>query len=156
MFLMGLYVYVHIQSHFLFLLYTSASMLVFCYTLEFSLVFSFLLSSSICSPLWTLNIFNILIFFYCFLHLFLSLPILLLFLFYFIYFLISWRLITLQYCSGFCHTLTWISLGYTCIPHPDPPSLLPLHPILLGLPSAPGLSTCLMHPTWAGGLFHPR
>ena len=24
---------------------------------------------------------------------------------------ISWRLITLQYCSGFCHTLTWISHG---------------------------------------------
>ena len=24
-------------------------------------------------------------------------------------FIISWRLITLQYCSGFCHTLTWIS-----------------------------------------------
>ena len=24
----------------------------------------------------------------------------------FIYFSISWRLITLQYCSGFCHTLT--------------------------------------------------
>ena len=23
-----------------------------------------------------------------------------------IYFSISWRLITLQYCSGFCHTLT--------------------------------------------------
>ena len=34
---------------------------------------------------------------------------------------ISWRLITLQYGSGSCHTLTWISLGYTCIPHPDPP-----------------------------------
>ena len=34
---------------------------------------------------------------------------------------ISWRLITLQYCSGFCHTLTWISHGFTCIPHPDPP-----------------------------------
>ena len=72
----------------------------------------------------------------------------------FIY-LISWRLITLQYCSGFCHTLTWISLGYTCIPHPDPPSHLPLHPIPLGLPSVPGPSTCLMHPTWAGDLFHP-
>ena len=43
----------------------------------------------------------------------------------FIYlFLISWRLITLQYCSGFCHTLTRISLGYTCIPHPDPPTHL--------------------------------
>ena len=24
------------------------------------------------------------------------------------FFFISWRLITLQYCSGFCHTLTWI------------------------------------------------
>ena len=67
-------------------------------------------------------------------------------------FLISWRLITLQYCSGFCHTLTWISLGYTCIPHPDPPYHLPLYPIPLGLPSAPGLSTCLMQPTWAGDL----
>ena len=46
---------------------------------------------------------------------------------------ISWGLITLQYCSGFCHTLTWISHGYTCIPHPDPPSHLPLHPLPLGL-----------------------
>ena len=33
---------------------------------------------------------------------------------------ISWRLITLQYCSGFCHTLTLISHGFTCVPHPDP------------------------------------
>ena len=74
--------------------------------------------------------------------------------FFFIYF-IHWRLITLQYCSGFCHTLTWISHGFTCVPHPDPPSCLPLHPIPLGLPSAPALSTCLMHPTWAGDLFHP-
>ena len=45
--------------------------------------------------------------------------------------------------------------GFTCIPHPDPPSHLPLYSIPLGLPSAPGLSTCLMHPTWAGDLFHP-
>ena len=67
----------------------------------------------------------------------------------------SWRLITLQYCSGFCHTLTWISHGFTCVPHPDLPSRLPPHPIPLGLPSAPALSTCLMHPTWAGDLFHP-
>ena len=57
---------------------------------------------------------------------------------------ISWRLI-LQYCSGFWHTLTWISRGFTCVPHSDPPSRLPLHPIPLGLPSAPALSTCLMH-----------
>ena len=77
-------------------------------------------------------------------------------LFFLIYlFFISWRLITLQYCSGFCHTLTWISHGFTCIPHPYPPSHLPLRPIPLGLPSAPGPSTCLMHPTWAGDLCHP-
>ena len=75
--------------------------------------------------------------------------------FFFPFIFISWRLITLQYCSGFCHTLTWISHGFTCVPHPDPSSLLPPHPIPLGLPSAPALSTCLMHPTWAGGLFHP-
>ena len=60
------------------------------------------------------------------------------------------------YCSGFCHTLKWNSHGFTCAPHPDTPSHLPLHPIPLGLPSAPGLSACLMHPTWAGDLFHPR
>ena len=59
-------------------------------------------------------------------------------------------------CSGFCHTLKWISHGFTCVPHHDPPSHLPLHPIPLGLPSTPGPSACLMHPTWAGDLFHPR
>ena len=75
---------------------------------------------------------------------------------FFSFIFISWRLITLQYCSSFCHTLTWISHGFACIPHPDPPSHLPLHPIHLGRPSAPGPSTCLMHPTWAGDLFHPR
>ena len=43
-------------------------------------------------------------------------------LFFFLPFIfIRWRLITLQYCSGFCHTLTWISHGFTCIPHPDSP-----------------------------------
>ena len=53
----------------------------------------------------------------------------------------NWRLITLQYCSGFCHTLTWISHRCTCVPHPDPPSHLPPHPISQGPPSAPALST---------------
>ena len=76
--------------------------------------------------------------------------------FFFSFIFISWRLITLQYCSGFCHTLTWISHGFTCVPHPDPPSHLPLDQIPLALPSAPGPSTCLVHPTWAGDLFHPR
>ena len=53
----------------------------------------------------------------------------------------NWRLITLQYCAGFCHTLTWISHECTCIPHPDPPSHLPPHLIPQGHPSEPALST---------------
>ena len=52
------------------------------------------------------------------------------FFFFFIY--LCWRLITLQYCHGFCHTLIWISHGFTCVPHPEPPSHLPPYPISLG------------------------
>ena len=74
------------------------------------------------------------------------------FIFSFIY--ISWRLVTLQYSSGFCHTLVWISHGFTCVPHPEPPSHLLPHPIPLGHPSAPALNTCLIHQTWTGNLFH--
>ena len=48
------------------------------------------------------------------------------YIFFFKFIFISWRLIALQHCSGFCHTLTWISHGFICIPHPDPPSHLPL------------------------------
>ena len=36
---------------------------------------------------------------------------------------ISWRLITFQYCSGFCHTLTWISHGSTFFPILIPPPI---------------------------------
>ena len=60
-------------------------------------------------------------------------------LFFLIYF--NWRLIALQYYGGFCHTFTCISQGYTCVPHPDPPSHLPPHPILQGHTSASALST---------------
>ena len=41
--------------------------------------------------------------------------------FFFFWFCFNWRLITLQYCSGFCHTLTGISHGCTCVPHAEPP-----------------------------------
>ena len=71
----------------------------------------------------------------------------------FIYFILLYLFIYF-YCSGFCLALKWIIHGFTC--GPDPPSHLPLHLIPLGLPSAPGPSACLMHPTWAGDLFHPR
>ena len=66
--------------------------------------------------------------------------------FLFIYFLIflliyfNCSLITLKYCCGFCHTLTWISHGCTCVPHPESPSHHLPHPIPLGCPSALALS----------------
>ena len=41
--------------------------------------------------------------------------------FFFSFIFISWRLITSQHFSGFCHILTWISHGVTCIPHPNTP-----------------------------------
>ena len=56
-------------------------------------------------------------------------------------YLFNQRLITLQYCGGFCHTFTWISHGCTCVPHPESPFHLPPQPIPLGHPSAPALST---------------
>ena len=62
------------------------------------------------------------------------------FFFFFPFIFISWRLITLQYCSGFCHTLTWISHGFTCVPLPDLPSRLPLHPIPWGFSFSISLS----------------
>ena len=68
------------------------------------------------------------------------------------FFFFSWRLITLQYCSGFCHTLIWISHGFTCVPHPDPPSpslptpslwVIPVHqPRALVSCTQPGLVIC--------------
>ena len=56
------------------------------------------------------------------------------FFFKFIYF--NWRLTTLQYCGDFCHTLTWISHGCTCVP----PSWTALPPPSQSHPS--GLSQC--------------
>ena len=53
----------------------------------------------------------------------------------------NWKLITLQYCGGFCHTFTLISYGCTSVPPPDPSYHLPPYPIPQGHPSAPALST---------------
>ena len=107
------------------------------------------IAKPVLSPLWSWSYFFLLYCLCCF-----GWFVRALYIFFFSFIFISWRLITSQHFSGFCHTLTWVSHGVTCIPHPDLPSHLPLHPIPLGLPSAPGPSTCLMHPTWAGDLFH--
>ena len=40
----------------------------------------------------------------------------------------------------FCHSSKWICHGYTCVPHPEPFSLLPPHTITLGRPSVPAPS----------------
>ena len=58
--------------------------------------------------------------------------------FFLIFIFISWRLITLQYCSVFC--CTWISHGFTCVPHPGPPSHFPPLPSIWVFP---------VHQPWA-------
>ena len=40
----------------------------------------------------------------------------------------------------FCQISKWIRHRYTCVPHPEPSSLLPPHSIPLGRPSAPAPS----------------
>ena len=48
----------------------------------------------------------------------------------FAYFIILFIYLFLFFiCSEFCHTLKRKGLGFTCLPHPDPPSHLPPHPL---------------------------
>ena len=56
----------------------------------------------------------------------------------FIYFLILFFNFTILY--WFCHISKSIHHRYTCVPHPEPSSLLPPHTIPLGCPSAPAPS----------------
>ena len=54
----------------------------------------------------------------------------------------------------FCHTLTWIHHGCTCVPHPEPPpSSLPI-PSLWVITLYQSRAPCIMHQTWTGDSFH--
>ena len=53
----------------------------------------------------------------------------------------NWRIITLQYCDGFCHTSTWIGHRYTCVPPSWTLSLPTLSP--WGFLRAPALGALL-------------
>ena len=50
----------------------------------------------------------------------------------------------------FCHISKWIRHRYTCVPHPEPSSLLPPHTIPLGHPSAPvpSIQYCVSNLDW--------
>ena len=56
----------------------------------------------------------------------------------FYFFLILFYNFTVLY--WFCHISKWIRHRYTCVPHPEPSSLLPPHTIPQGRPSAPAPS----------------
>ena len=59
-----------------------------------------------------------------------------------IQFIYLWRLITLQYCGGFCHTFTWISPGCTCVPSGSSQCSSPEHPVSR---IKPGLVSCFTY-----------
>ena len=60
------------------------------------------------------------------------------YLFYFYFFNFILFIFTILY--WFCQISKWIHHRYTCVPHPEPSSLLPPHTIPLGHPSAPAPS----------------
>ena len=73
------------------------------------------------------------------------------FLFFFLFlkiYLIGGYYFTILY--WFCHTSTWICHRCTCVPHPEPLSHLPPHPIPQGHPSAPAMRTLshVSNPDW--------
>ena len=64
------------------------------------------------------------------------------FLFFFLFFLFFYCILFLNFTIlyWFCQISKWIHHRYTCVPHPEPSSLLPPHTLLLGRPSTPAPS----------------
>ena len=54
----------------------------------------------------------------------------------------------------FCQISKWIHLRYTCVPHPEPSSLLPHHTIPLLVPVHQPQASSIVHRTWTGDSFH--
>jgi len=79
------------------------------------------------------------------------------FLFYFIYFYLFnyyyyyYFYFTILY--SFCHTSTCIHHRCIRVPHPEPPSQLPPHTLLLVIPVHQPQSSCILHQTWTGDSF---
>ena len=67
----------------------------------------------------------------------------------------NWRIITLQYCDGLCHTSTWIGHRHIRVPSPLNPS-----PTFLPVPSFQVVTEhrlwvpCVIHQTLRGYLFY--
>jgi len=72
----------------------------------------------------------------------------LLLLFYFILFLNF----TILY--WFCQISKWIHHRYTCVPHPEPSSLLPPIPSLWVVPVHQPQASSIVHQNWTGDSFH--
>ena len=54
----------------------------------------------------------------------------------------------------FCRISKWIRHRYTCVPHPEPSSLLPPHTIPLVVPVYQPQASSIVHRTWTGDSFH--
>ena len=81
--------------------------------------------------------------FFCFINFFLNFGIknltyILVFIFFHFIYLFLFLNFTILY--WFCHISKWIHHRYTCVPYPEPSSLVPSHTIPLGRPCAPAPS----------------
>ena len=54
----------------------------------------------------------------------------------------------------FCHISKWICHRYTCVPHPEPSSLLPPIPSLWVVPVHQPQASSIVHRNWTGDSFH--
>ena len=73
-----------------------------------------------------------------------------LFIYFFLYFYLFILFFNFTILYWFCHISKWIHHRYTCVPHPEPSSLLPPHTIPLGRPiaPAPSIKYCALNLDW--------